>query len=66
MADVKILRLHAARCRKEMLARLAQITRDTEGGILQAGFVFKAISRESMRGVPPIVRPSIWGEAIKV
>ena len=49
-----------------MLARLAQITRDTEGGILQAGFVFKAISRESMRGVPPIVRPSIWGEAIKV
>ncbi len=42
------------------------LTRDTEKNILQAGFEVKNINRQSMRGVPPIARPTIWGEAIKV
>lgn len=41
------------------------LTRDTETSILQAGFALKNINRQSMRGVPGIVRPSIWGEALK-
>jgi len=42
------------------------LTRDTERDILQAGFILNKITRQSIRGVPSIVRPSIWGEAIKV
>lgn len=42
------------------------LTRDTEKSILQAGFSCEKINRQSMRGVPPIARPSIWGEAQKV
>ncbi|HLF66585.1 MAG TPA: class I SAM-dependent methyltransferase [Gammaproteobacteria bacterium] len=42
------------------------LTRDTEKNILQAGFKFEKINRQSMRGVPGIVRPSIYGEARKI
>lgn len=41
------------------------ITRRTEAAIKQAGFSFTEISQQSMRGVPPIVRPSIRGIAVK-
>lgn len=41
------------------------VTRDTEKNILQAGFQLQDITRQSMRGVPPIVRPSIRGIAVK-
>lgn len=39
--------------------------RHTEEAITQAGFKIETIERQSMRGVPPIVRPSIRGIAIK-
>lgn len=56
--------------RIEPIWRLLQcgchLTRDTEKNIMRAGFAFQKISRQSMRGVPPIARPSIWGEAVKV
>jgi ubiquinone/menaquinone biosynthesis C-methylase UbiE len=42
------------------------LTRNTEENILQAGFTLQKISRQSMRGVPAVARPSIWGEAIKL
>lgn len=42
------------------------LTRDTERDIVQAGFAWQTIHRQSMRGVPAIARPSIWGEAMKV
>ena len=41
------------------------LTRDTEANILQAGFTVQKITRQSIRGVPAIVRPGIWGEAVK-
>ena len=41
------------------------LTRSTEKNLVDAGFQIEAITRESMRGVPPIVRPSIRGIAIK-
>jgi ubiquinone/menaquinone biosynthesis C-methylase UbiE len=41
------------------------LTRQTEQSIIQAGFIIQGIKRESMRGVPPIVRPSIRGVAVK-
>lgn len=41
------------------------LTRDTEVSILQAGFELQKITRQSMRGVPPIVRPCIWGVAVR-
>ena len=41
------------------------LTRPTEKTIIQAGFQLQEITRESMRGVPPVVRPSIRGIAIK-
>jgi len=41
-------------------------TRDTEENIKQAGFSIEKITRQSMRGVPPIVRPSIRGVATKI
>lgn len=40
-------------------------TRRTDEAISLAGFKIMEISRQSMRGVPPIVRPSIRGIAIK-
>ena len=42
------------------------LTRDTEANILQADFTIKNISHQSMRGVPSIARPSIWGVAEKL
>ena len=42
------------------------VTRDTEQAMIQAGFQLQDITRQSMRGVPPIVRPTIRGSAIKV
>jgi ubiquinone/menaquinone biosynthesis C-methylase UbiE len=42
------------------------LTRDTEKNILQAGFTLQKITRQSMRGVPAIARPAIWGEAVKI
>lgn len=41
------------------------VTRQTEEAIQQAGFKIIEIERQSMRGVPPIVRPSIRGIAIR-
>ena len=41
------------------------LTRPTERNITQAGFKIEGITHQSMRGVPPIVRPSIRGHAIK-
>lgn len=41
------------------------LTRDTESDIEQAGFKYVEITRQSMRGVPSIVRPSIHGVAVK-
>jgi ubiquinone/menaquinone biosynthesis C-methylase UbiE len=41
------------------------LTRPTERSITEAGFKIEAIAHQSMRGVPPIVRPSIRGYAIK-
>lgn len=42
------------------------ITRKTEEAIVQSGFKILEIERQSMRGVPPIVRPSIRGVAVKI
>jgi ubiquinone/menaquinone biosynthesis C-methylase UbiE len=42
------------------------LTRDTETNILQAGFALQKITRQSMRGVPGIARPSIRREAVKL
>ena len=41
------------------------LTRSTERNMIEAGFKIEEITRQSMRGVPPIVRPSIRGNAIK-
>lgn len=41
------------------------LTRTTEQSITKAGFKIEEIIRQSMRGVPPIVRPSIRGHAVK-
>jgi len=41
------------------------LTRQTDTAMLEAGFVFEGIERQSIRGVPPIVRPSIKGVAVK-
>jgi ubiquinone/menaquinone biosynthesis C-methylase UbiE len=40
------------------------LTRTTEQFIVESGFTFQDITRQSMRGVPPIVRPTIRGIAI--
>lgn len=40
-------------------------TRSTEDAIIKAGFKMMELNRQSMRGVPPIVRPSIRGVATK-
>jgi len=42
------------------------LTRQTEQNIIQAGFQLQEITRESMRGVPAIVRSSIRGIALKI
>lgn len=47
------------------LAGGCHITRETEKAISQAKFELLEIERQSMRGVPAIVRPSIRGVAIK-
>lgn len=47
------------------IAAGCHITRHTEDAIIQAGFKFIEINRQSMRGVPAIVRPSIRGVAVK-
>ena len=47
------------------IAAGCHITRRTEDAITQAGFKVVEIDRQSMRGVPKIVRPSIRGVAIK-
>ncbi|NNM59216.1 MAG: class I SAM-dependent methyltransferase [Legionellales bacterium] len=49
----------------KVIASGCHLTRSTEEQLIQAGFVIKDITRESMRGVPPIVRPSIRGVAVK-
>lgn len=41
------------------------LTRQTEKAIIQSGFNIVEIERQSMRGVPTVVRPSIRGIAIK-
>ena len=47
------------------IAAGCHITRQTENAIIQAGFKIIEIDRQSMRGVPKIVRPSIRGIAMK-
>lgn len=42
-----------------------RLTLSTETAIARAGFTFEEITRQSMRGVLPIARPSIKGVAIK-
>lgn len=42
------------------------LTRTTEKAILNAGFKIIDINRQSMRGVPSVVRPSIRGVSLKV
>ncbi len=49
----------------KVIACGCHLTRATEQNIIQAGFTLQDITRESMRGVPPIVRPCIRGMAIK-
>ncbi len=49
----------------KIMACGCHLTRHTEEAILEAGFVFEDISRQSMRGVPPIARPSVKGVAVK-
>lgn len=48
------------------IAAGCHITRCTEDAISQAGFKFIEIHRQSMRGVPSVVRPSIRGMAVKI
>lgn len=50
----------------KMLQCGCHLTRDTERYILQAGFSWSRITRQSIRGVPAIARPGIWGEAVKL
>ncbi|CDZ76488.1 ubiquinone/menaquinone biosynthesis methyltransferase [Legionella massiliensis] len=56
-------------CRLEFLwkciAAGCHVTRRTEEAMTQAGFKIVEIERQSMRGVPKIVRPSIRGIAVK-
>lgn len=63
------LRRYYWQCRLEFLwKRIAagcHLTRNTEETIANSGFKIIQIERQSMRGVPPIVRPSIRGIAIK-
>lgn len=47
------------------IAAGCHITRHTENAITEAGFNIIEIQRQSMRGVPTIVRPSIRGIATK-
>ena len=42
------------------------MTQKTEEAITQARFKILEIERQSMRGVPPVVRPSIRGVAVKI
>jgi len=49
----------------QCIAAGCHITRQTEDAITKAGFEIIKIDRQSMRGVPKIVRPSIRGIAIK-
>lgn len=49
----------------KMMMAGCHITRQTEDAIAQAGFKLMDVQRQSMRGVPAIVRPSIRGVAVK-
>lgn len=49
----------------KIIASGCHVTRTTEKELLQAGFGIEDITRQSMRGVPAIARPSIRGIAIK-
>jgi ubiquinone/menaquinone biosynthesis C-methylase UbiE len=49
----------------KIIACNCHLTRNTEQEILHAGFKFINIERQSMRGVPAIVRPSIKGVATR-
>ena len=47
------------------IAAGCHLTRRTEDAIIKTGFKMIELSHQSMRGVPPIVRPSIPGVAMK-
>lgn len=49
----------------KVIASGCHLTRSTEDALIHTGFVIEEITRQSMRGVPPIVRPSIRGVAVK-
>jgi ubiquinone/menaquinone biosynthesis C-methylase UbiE len=48
----------------KIIACNCHLTRNTEQDIIYAGFKFISCERQSMRGVPGIVRPSIKGVAV--
>lgn len=70
VATVNNLKRYRWQCRLEFLwkhiADGCRVTRCTEEAILKTGFKMIDISRQSIRGVPPIVRPSIRGVAQKI
>lgn len=49
----------------KIIALGCHLTRSTEEALIQSGFVIEEIARQSIRGVPAIVRPSIRGVAVK-
>lgn len=69
VAAVNNLKRYRWQCRFEFLwkhiAAGCHLTRCTEDAIIKAGFRMIELDRQSMRGVPPIVRPSIRGVAVK-
>jgi len=48
----------------KLLVGNCHLTRDTETTIQSAGFTLMQIDRDSMRGAPPFVRPTIRGYAV--
>lgn len=70
IAAVNNLKRYQWQCRLEFLwKRIADgchVTRHTEEAIINAGFEIVELTRQSLRGVPPIARPSIKGIAQKL
>jgi ubiquinone/menaquinone biosynthesis C-methylase UbiE len=69
VAAVNNLKRYRWQCHLEFIwKRIAagcHTTRCTEEAIVKTGFKIINLNRQSMRGVPPIVRPSIRGVAMK-
>lgn len=69
VAAVNNLKRYRWQCRLEFIwkhiAAGCHLTRCTEDAIIKAGFKMIELTHQSMRGVPPIVRPSIRGVAMR-